>query len=65
MPESRPGKTAAGHDSAMRRADQEARLAAELRRNLLRRKQQQRARAEDRETPPDAATAAAGPRRDR
>jgi hypothetical protein len=36
----------AAHDSAVRGADQDARLAAELRRNLLRRKQQQRARAD-------------------
>ncbi|MFZ5789793.1 MAG: hypothetical protein ACOY3L_03750 [Pseudomonadota bacterium] len=59
MPESRPGKPAIGSDGAMRRADQEARLAAELRRNLLRRKQQQRARAEDREPSPAAATTTA------
>lgn len=36
----------AAHDGAVRGADQDARLAAELRRNLLRRKQQQRARAD-------------------
>jgi hypothetical protein len=34
------------HDGAVRGVDQDARLAAELRRNLLRRKQQQRARAD-------------------
>jgi len=34
------------HDGAVRAVDQDARLAAELRRNLLRRKQQQRARAD-------------------
>jgi len=34
------------HDGAARAVDQDARLAAELRRNLLRRKQQQRARAD-------------------
>lgn len=37
----------AGHDGVVRGADQDARLAAELRRNLLRRKQQQRARADN------------------
>jgi hypothetical protein len=36
----------AGHEGTVRGADQDARLAAELRRNLLRRKQQQRARAD-------------------
>ena len=36
----------AGHDGGVRGGDQDARLAAELRRNLLRRKQQQRARAD-------------------
>lgn len=46
MLERRPERPAPGGDGAMRRADQEARLAAELRRNLLRRKQQQRARQE-------------------
>jgi hypothetical protein len=35
-----------GHEGVLRGADQDARLAAELRRNLLRRKQQQRARAD-------------------
>jgi hypothetical protein len=38
--------TRAVHDGAIRGADQDARLAAELRRNLLRRKQQQRARTD-------------------
>jgi hypothetical protein len=37
----------AGHEGAVRGVDQDARLAAELRRNLLRRKQQQRARADN------------------
>jgi len=46
MPERRPRTTPSGQEGSVRRADQEARLAAELRRNLLRRKQQQRARAD-------------------
>ncbi len=43
---SRAVQSRAGHDGVVRGADQDARLAAELRRNLLRRKQQQRARAD-------------------
>jgi hypothetical protein len=43
---SREVQSRAGHDGVVRGADQDARLAAELRRNLLRRKQQQRARAD-------------------
>ncbi|MGH6883786.1 hypothetical protein [Hypericibacter sp.] len=43
----RAPQSRAGHDGVIRGADQDARLAAELRRNLLRRKQQQRARADN------------------
>jgi len=43
----------AAHDKTVRGADQDARLAAELRRNLLRRKQQQRARADGASTGED------------
>jgi hypothetical protein len=47
---SRAVQSRAGHDGVVRGADQDARLAAELRRNLLRRKQQQRARADNAST---------------
>lgn len=46
----RATQSRAGHDGVIRGADQDARLAAELRRNLLRRKQQQRARADNAST---------------
>lgn len=49
--------TRAAHDGTVHGADQDARLAAELRRNLLRRKQQQRARADH---PPEGSDHAEG-----